>query len=225
MSKIQEKNALLRQLVSLWSEFEGRLNRVPIIDRLNRGKMRIEDYMALLLNHRQQVVEGSRWIARAASSIESPFLEQRSIFMRHAATEHLDYQMLEQDYVNVGGNIVDIQTSERNIGTEALNAWMLHQASQVNPFDLLGAMFIIEGMGKNFASHWVQQLERNLGLTESQTQFYRYHAEHDETHMDELEEILGSGILEISGMADRIVKTTKVTGRLYLLQLEEIGNV
>jgi len=42
--------------------------------------------------------------------------------------------------------------------------------------------------------------------------------------MEELEDVLKSGILDISGMAHDIVKTAKVTARLYQLQIEEIGN-
>ncbi|MFC4269988.1 3-oxoacyl-ACP synthase [Sneathiella chungangensis] len=223
-SKVQVQS-VLRRLVTVWADFEGKLNKVDIIDRINRGKISIGEYRDILLNHRQQVVEGSRWIARAASSIEQPYLEQRATFLRHAATEQLDYKMLDEDFVNCGGDIGHISNGQKNIGSEALHAWMFHKASQKNPFDLLGAMFIIEGLGKNFAGNWVKKLEQNLNLKPNQTQFYRYHAEHDDDHIEKLENIMASGILNIAGLADQIVKTAKVTGRLYLLQLEEIGNV
>ena len=224
MNSMAQVQSVLRRLITVWADFEGKLNKVDIIDRINRGKIGIEEYRDLLLNHRQQVVEGSRWIARAASSIDKPYLEQRATFIRHAATEQLDYKMLDADFVNCGGNINLISNGQKNIGSEALHAWMFHRASQPNPFDLLGAMFIIEGLGKNFAGNWVKKLEQNLSLKPDQTQFYRYHAEHDDDHIEELERIIASGILEIQGLADQIVKTAKVTGRLYLLQLEEIGN-
>src|SRR5262249_23471515 len=60
---------LVRQLAQVWFDFEARLRDVPIVARMYDGSFTIEDYRALLFNLRQQVIEGSRWIARAASSI------------------------------------------------------------------------------------------------------------------------------------------------------------
>ncbi len=54
--------------------------------------------------------------------------------------------------------------------------------------------------------------------------FFTYHGDNDATHLDRLEGALASGILTPE-LASRIVKTAKVTARLYLLQLEELGNV
>lgn len=216
--------SLLRQLVMVWSEFESRLNKLPIVEKMNRDKLRLEDYQLLLLNHRQQVIEGGRWIALAASSITQNYAELRSRFIRHAHTEHRDFRMLESNYAATGGQLADIQSYPKNIGTEALSAWMFHRASQPNPFDLLGAMFIIEGLGKHIAVHWAQNIKNQLGLQDEHVSFYTYHGEHDDGHLEELEEALDSGILDIPGMAQSIVKTAKVTGRLYLLQLEELGN-
>ncbi|HET8644609.1 MAG TPA: 3-oxoacyl-[acyl-carrier-protein] synthase III C-terminal domain-containing protein, partial [Vicinamibacteria bacterium] len=139
--------ALTRQLATVWVDFETSLRRVPIVDKIHRGTLRTEDYRRLLLNLRQQVVEGARWIARAASSLTRDELGLRSEFIRHAAEEHRDYQLLERDFVSVGGTLEEIQEAEKNVGSEALSAWMLHRASQENPLDLLGAMFIIEGLG------------------------------------------------------------------------------
>src|SRR5262245_25223032 len=205
-------------------DFETRLDSAPIIDKLNRGKLRIEDYRSLLLNLRQQVVEGSRWIARAASNIAIEHFPLRSMFIGHAGEESRDYQMIERDFLAVGGRLEEIQRAEKNIGSEALSAWMFHRASQENPFDLLGAMFIIEGLGNRVARRWGLAIRDQLGLTDDQVRFFLYHGENDGTHMERLEAALGSGILTPE-LAARIVKTAKVTARLYLLQLEELGNV
>lgn len=132
--------------------------------------------------------------------------------------------MLEQNYVSLGGALEEIQHGEKNIGTEALNAFMFHRASQPNPFDLLGAMFIIEGLGQNKAGEWGRAIQDQLGLQDEQVNFLLYHADHDDGHMEEFEEALKSGILDIPGMGASIVKTAKVVARLYLLQIEEIGN-
>lgn len=216
--------SVMRQLIITWADFESRLLKVPIIERIMRGQLRLDDYRQILLNHRQQVIEGSRWIARAASSIDHRYAELRSTFIRHANTEHRDYQMLDENYLTVGGNKERLLNSEKNIGSEALSAWMFHQASQPNPFDLLGAMFIIEGLGQKFARTFAQKIQQQLNLSEEQVSFYLYHADHDEEHIGELEATLQSGILDDEGLAARIAKTARVTARLYLLQLEELGN-
>lgn len=215
---------LWRKLTNVWIDFESRLNQIPIIERMNRGKLRVEDYQSLLLNLRQQVVEGARWITRAASNINSEALSLRSVFIGHAKEEHRDFQMLERDYVSVGGVLEDIQSAEKNIGSEALSAWMFHRASQENPFDLLGAMFIIEGLGQRVASKWGNQIREQLNLRREQVSFLLYHGANDENHLEKLEQILASDLLTAK-IAERIVKTAKVTARLYALQLEELGNV
>ncbi|AKQ64789.1 Long-chain-fatty-acid--CoA ligase [Myxococcus hansupus] len=218
------KEKLVRELTHVWVDFESRLQQVPLLQKLNRGVFTHEDYRELLINLRQQVVEGSRWIARAASSITAEHLALRSSFIRHAREEHRDYEMLERHYVSVGGTHEDITRAPKNIGSEALSAWMFHRASQENPFDLLGAMFIIEGLGSRVARKWGLAIREQLGLEEEQVRFFLYHGENDGTHLDRLEGALGSGILTPE-LAARIVKTAKVTARLYLLQLEELGNV
>lgn len=117
--KIVEKNdgglrgELWRRLTNVWIDFESRLNQIPFIERMNRGKLRIEDYRLLLLNLRQQVVEGARWISRAASNITAEIFPLRSVFTGHASEEHRDFQMLERDFVAVGGSLEEIQTAEK----------------------------------------------------------------------------------------------------------------
>lgn len=217
-------HAVLRRLVIVWADFESRLHALPIAQKIRRKKLLLEDYKLFLLNHRQQVIEGGRWISLAASSIGHEYADLRSKFIQHAQTEHRDFRILEKNYVATGGRLEDIQNQPKNIGSEALSAWMFYRASQPNPFDLLGAMFIIEGLGKHIASYWAASIREQLKLTEEHVSFYTYHGEHDDGHLEELEEALSSGILEIPGIEDAIIKTAKVTGRLYLLQLEEMGN-
>src|SRR5262245_66203763 len=78
----------LRRLMREWFEFERRLAAVPIIRRLDLGTFTREDYRGLLLNLRQQVIEGSRWIARSASSFDRDHADIRSLVLRHAHDEH-----------------------------------------------------------------------------------------------------------------------------------------
>lgn len=220
----QKSEEVMRGLVKVWADFSTALDTVPLIDKLNRGKFRVEDYKLLLCNHRQQVVEGARWIARAASSVTEEYFDIRSRFMRHAVTEHRDFRMLEKNYVSIGGAEEEITTAEKNIGTEALHAFMFQRASQPNPFGLLGGMFIIEGLGQQKATQWGGQIRDQLKLEDDQVSFLLYHGANDDDHMKEFEETLESGILDIPGMGKDIVRTAKIVARLYRLQLEELGN-
>ncbi len=215
---------VIKELEKVWNDFDRELNSVPLVDKINRRKLSLEDYKKFLLDHRQQVVEGARWIARAASSVDKNYLDQRSVFLKHAITEHKDYRMLEESYISLGGTLEEIRNAEKNIGSEALHAYMYHHASQPNPFHLLGAMFIIEGLGQKKAGIWGTAIKEQLGLEEKQVNFLIYHSAHDDEHMEEFAKVLQSGILDIPFMGRDIIKAAKVTARLYRLQLEEIGN-
>ncbi len=215
---------LVRDLSRVWVAFETALSKAPIIEKLEQGRLRIEDYRMLLLNLRQQVIEGSRWIARAASYIGPEHAALRSSFVQHAGDEQLDYRMLEEDFVACGGAREEIVSAEKNIGSEALSAWMFHKASRENPFDLLGAMFIIEGLGNRLATRWGEAIKDQLGMRDDQVRFLLYHGENDETHLERLWAAI-DGLDPSPELARAIVKTAKVTARLYRLQLEELGNI
>ena len=94
--------SLVRQLAQVWFEFEDRLHRVPIVAKLNQGRFTVEDYKSLLFNLRQQVIDGSRWIARAASNITGEYFPIRSAFIAHTSDEHRDFEMLERNYAACG---------------------------------------------------------------------------------------------------------------------------
>lgn len=215
---------LMRNLLIVWLDFERRLGKVPLLRRLEQGTFSLDDYKTLLLNLRPQVVEGSRWITRAASSFTAEFAELRSKVIGHAFDEHRDYEMLETDYVSVGGKLEDIRRAPRNVGTEALAAFLMQQASHPNPVDLLGAMFIIEGLGQKMAEGWAQKIQEQVGVSADSTKFLSYHGKNDEQHLDKLHSILDSDAVN-DETAPRILKTAKVVARLYVLQLEELGNV
>jgi 3-oxoacyl-[acyl-carrier-protein] synthase-3 len=210
---------LLRQLMLVWLSFERELRSVPIINRLNQGTFTLEDYQAMLRNLRPQVVDGARWITRAASNMTN--FELRSHLISHARDEHRDFQMLERDYVSVGGDLADILNAEQNIGSEALSAFIFQRASRENPIDLLGSIFIVEGLGNRLAGQWAEQIRQTLSLEKSQITFLSYHGENDEAHVQKLDAFLNADWMTAE-IAARIVKTAQVTARLYRLQLEEI---
>ena len=212
----------LRKLAVVFADFEQRLEATPLIRKLTRGRFETADYHAFLINLRQQVKDGALWMSRAASNIGEDHLELRSTLMRHAVTEHRDFRLLEADFVASGGALEDIQSAPKNVGSEALSAWMFHEASKPDPFGLLGAMFIIEGLGSIKARRWGLKVQERLALPDEAVRFLLYHGDNDAEHMKEFEEMLGM-VLPDPFIAERIVTTAKVTARLYALQIEEIA--
>jgi 3-oxoacyl-[acyl-carrier-protein] synthase-3 len=213
--------ATLRRLMREWFDFERRLATVPIIRRLDLGTFSREDYQQWLLNLRPQVVEGSRWISRCASSFDRDHADIRSVILRHAYDEHRDYEVLESDYVATGGDLATIRAQPKNAGSEALHAFLMHKAGEPNPVGLLGAMWIIEGLGEKMASNWAGRIEELTGVDASCTRFVRYHADNDDSHMDKLYGLIDR-ICTSQQAADDVVRTATVVGRLYAMQLEEI---
>ncbi len=212
---------VLRRLAVVFTAFEGRLENTPLIRKLTRGRFELADYRAFLIGLRQQVKDGALWMSRAASNVGEQHLELRSRLMRHAVTEHRDFRLLESDYVATGGTLAEITEAPKNIGSEALSAWMFHEASKPNPFGLLGAMWIIEGLGSIKAQEWGRLAQSRLGLADKAVRFLLYHGENDVNHIAEFEEML-SLVLPDPATAARIVRTAEVTARLYALQIEEI---
>lgn len=215
------ETALFERLGEVWSGLEEQLAAVPILRRLAEGTVTLEDYRRLLFNLRQQVVDGSPWISRAASNFDIDHFELRTAAIRHAEEEHRDYLMIERDYVAIGGSLAELRAGRKNVGSEALSGYMFHYADRPNPVGLLGAMFIIEGLGAQRAAGWAADFQRVLGLADNQVHFLRYHQDADSEHTGNLEAILTSGIID-DAAADEIVRCAEVVARLYALQLEEL---
>ncbi|WP_344486890.1 3-oxoacyl-[acyl-carrier-protein] synthase III C-terminal domain-containing protein [Glycomyces endophyticus] len=212
------------RLDAVWEDFERRLGHVPVMRRLADGESTLDDYLRLLFNLRQQVADGARWISRAASNFSVDLFDLRSAAIGHAGEEHRDFMMIERDYAACGGSIEAIRAGRKNIGSEALSAYMFHTASQPDPIGLLGAMFVIEGLGTGKASEWAAQFKEQLGLRDDQVSFLAYHGDADDDHFAKLQAILASPRIDAAA-ADAIVSTAKVVARLYALQLEELDNV
>jgi Iron-containing redox enzyme len=213
----------LRRLLREWFSFERLLAAVPVVRRLDLGTFTRGDYQRLLLNLRPQVVEGSRWISRCASSFDRDHADIRSAILRHAFDEHRDYEVLELDFVAIGGELQKIRTREMNPGSQALHAFLMFRASLPNPVGMLGAMWIIEGLGEKMASNWADRIERLTGCDRSCTRFLRYHGSNDDAHMDKLYGLVDR-ICTSEHAAHDVVTTAKVVARLYAWQLEEIDS-
>lgn len=223
MEQTEYSEWLVRQLTRTWLDFENKLNRVPIIQKIHGKTLIREDYMLLLHDLRQQVIDGSQWISRAGSNISIDLFELRSAFLKHAGTEHKDYQILEKNYKNMGGDLEALYMGKKNIGSEALSAWMFNQASKANPVDLLGAMFIIEGLGNRMAGYWGEMIQKQLQLENNQVDFFLYHGVADLEHFKGLEQALNHPRMNME-IAERIATTAKITANLYVMQLQELGN-
>jgi heme oxygenase-like protein len=213
---------VMRKLTVVFTDFEARLEQTPLIRKLTRGRFSPDEYRAFLIQLRQQVKDGALWMSRAASNVDEEHFELRSLLMRHAVTEHRDFRLLEADYVATGGALDAIQAGEKNIGSEALSAWMFHEASKPNPFGLLGAMWIIEGLGSIKAQEWGRCAQKALDLPDNAVRFLLYHGENDFSHIEEFKSMMAM-VLPDANVARRIVRTAEVTARLYALQIEEIA--
>ena len=223
IDKNETSEWLIRQLSQIWINFENKLLQIPIVEKIHAGKLSLEDYKLLLMDLRQQVIDGSQWISRAASNIDINIFELRSAFIKHTAAEHRDFQMLEKNYVALGESLDKMQSGQKNIGSVALTSFMFQQASKPNPIDLLGAMFIIEGIGKRLAGYWGEMIKDQLKLKDNQVSFFTYHGVADENHFHNLEKALNHPLMN-KALAERIAQTAKITARLYIMQLEELGN-
>lgn len=213
--------ATLRRLMREWFNFERLLGTVPIIRRLDLGTFTRSDYQKLLLNLRPQVVEGARWISRCASSFDRDHADIRSVILRHAHDEHRDYEVLEQDFVATGGDLAAIRSQPKNPGSEALHAFLMFKATEPNPSGMLGAMWIVEGLGEKMASSWADRIESLTGCDNNATRFLRYHGSNDDAHMDKLYALVDR-ICTSERVASDVVMTARVVARLYAWQLEEI---
>lgn len=214
-------DTLFERLAEVWTELESHLERVPVLRRLADGTVTLDDYRRLLFNLRQQVIDGSPWIARAASNFDIDHFELRAAAIKHAEEEHRDHFMLERDYVAIGGSRDELRAGRKNVGSEALSGYLFHYADRPNPAGLLGAMFIIEGLGARRAAEWAGRFQELLGLADNQVHFMRYHQEADGQHTGDMEAILTSGLID-DATADEIVRCAQVVARLYALQLEEL---
>ncbi len=212
-----------RALAQVWLDFEKQLSATPIINAIESETVTLDQYKSYLRNMRQQVSQGGRWLSQTAASMQNSHAELRSALIRHAAEEHLDFKMLENDFIRVGGTQEEMVNTPMNIGSQALSAYILHEASQPNPVSIFGSVFIVEGLGSQKAGPWSRHIQKALGVTEKEVKFLHYHGVADEDHYKNLIKVLSSEFVTPQAAID-IRRVAKVTGRLYALQLEELDN-
>jgi len=209
-------------LAQVWHEHEIHLAEIDVVKAIESRSIRRELYMAYLRDMRQQVIEGARWISLAASSMDESHSLLRFALIKHATTEHRDFKMLENDYVAMGGNIEDIVLQSKNIGSQALDAYVSYQAQRPNPVHAFGASFIIEGMGSQKAGAWANKIQQSLNCDDNALSFLSYHGKADVGHNQNLVSILSSPFVTES-VAVKTYHCAKIVSRLYALQLSEIN--
>lgn len=224
-SKNEQTHTLGVQLNSVWNEFNKEMDATPLVSAIRAGTINLADVKRFIKSMRAQVIDGGSWISRAASSFDAKSsrlaLEARRALIRHAAEEQNDFMMLDNDYAQLGGVREDIETAEQNIATHALSSFILWQASLPNPYHILGAQFIIEGVGKIKTTEWVAHLRKCLRLRDDQMSFMLYHSVNDEHHFQGLERFLMLPDITKEA-ADKIVLTARTVAFLYVEQIKRI---
>ena len=132
--------------------------------------------------------------------------------------------MLEDDYVAVGaaGRTSSRATKNSGLRSACPPSCSTRRIGRT-PSTSSGRCTSSKGSAPTKRRHWVEQLRDQLELDEGQVRFITYHGGADEEHTEKMFEILRSDLITPE-IAQRIVHTARVVGRLYALQLEEIEN-
>jgi len=93
-----------------------------------------------------------------------------------------------------------------NVGSCALSAFVFHRAGQPDPVDLLGAMFVIEGLGLRKAGFWADRLQAYSGCVTTRSASCATTRPGTTSISGVLRAALRSGAFDAAAMA-RIVKT------------------
>jgi 3-oxoacyl-[acyl-carrier-protein] synthase-3 len=214
---------LLRDLAVIWHDFRSRLWRTPLVRRITRDELTIDDYRAWMACWVPQVREGTLWMRRAVDNLTGGYAPLRELILQHAGEEQFDYQILFDDYRAAGGEASHVGALRRNAGGEALDAYMNVRAAGVDPVGLLGGIYIIEGTGQRIIPALLPLLRRQAGLGEHQLNFLRYHGENDEHHLQRwlsaVEFVAGVG--GEAACAD-ILATARAVADLYAMQMEGV---
>lgn len=211
-----------RELALVWMDFDYRMAQIPLIQHIEAQTVTLQEYLNYLQDMRAQVVEGARWITRAASNMQEPYIPLRKALIAHAATEQSDFMMLEQNFIACGGDAYLMENPRKNIGTEGLSAFIFSISNEKNPIALFGGTFIFEGLGCMKAGPWAKHLQAALNLADDAVSFLAYHGANDEDHYENLIKVFQMPFITEEA-ADAIVKSAKVIAYLYASQLACIG--
>ena len=208
---------LLIDLMGVWHDYRSEVFRTPLAQRILSGQVNATDYLAWMGCWIPQVREGSLWMRRAASSMTPRFSELAKLVQTHAGEEHLDWQILYDDYRRAGGTLLPQQLA-RNPGGEALNAFMHAYAAQTDPIGLLGGIYIIEGTGQRIIPTFLPRLRDQLGVPLTALKFLDYHGENDQHHMLRWLDAVHLVAKTAPGELHKIARVARTVATLYLQQ-------
>ncbi|MCH9675698.1 MAG: iron-containing redox enzyme family protein, partial [Gammaproteobacteria bacterium] len=217
------KGFVLRELAEIWHSYRSRVWRTPLVQAIMQRELSLEQYLTWMECWIPQVREGSRWMRIAAANLREPYAGLAGIVEAHAEDEHLDYNILFEDYRKAGGRQTDIDGLRRNAGGDALNSYMHARAQETNPVGLLGGIYVIEGTGQRVIPHVLPNLRRCPGIPRDVFKFLHYHGENDVAHlrrwMTALDMVLACG--DADEASAQIVRTATDTAELYLMQMRD----
>lgn len=205
----------LRGLAEVWQDYRSEALRTPIAKDIFANKFGANEYLRWMENWIPQVREGSVWMHRAMSGMSPQWKHITSVIRQHIGEEQFDWQILYNDYKDSGGlkNISELKLSS---GGEALNAYMHKRAKEVDCWDLLGGIYIIEGTGEKIIPLLLPKINGNI----KNSRFLTYHGENDINHLARwlwmLEEVLKID----PSYGEKIIKTARDVARLYLIHWE-----
>ncbi|MEM7251575.1 MAG: iron-containing redox enzyme family protein [Pseudomonadota bacterium] len=221
-AKTTEVGSLLQALAEVWHDYRSRVWRTDLVKRILDGAFRREDYLNWMACWIPQVREGSRWMRAGASKLAGPYVGLSPLIDQHADEEHLDYEILFDDYRKAGGTVSSIDELSRNPGGDALNSYMYARAREANPTGLLGGIYIIEGTGQRIIPRLMPHLRRCDGVPSNALRFLHYHGENDVEHLNRwLQAVHFVMNIEHTANKAKIINTARDTAELYLMQMRE----
>jgi 3-oxoacyl-[acyl-carrier-protein] synthase III len=212
---------VLKSLATIWHDYRSQVWRTPVIRCLVQGRFTVEHYRNWTAQWVPQVREGSLWMREAVASLAAPFAALGGIIETHASEEQHDFKILYNNYQAAGGT-KHLEDLKRNPGGEALNSYLHSIAATVNPVDLLGAIYIIEGTGQRIVPALLPMLKAQVALPASAFKFLDYHGSNDVNHLARWLQALELALTLEPSAASRIIETAQHTAHLYLMQFKHI---
>jgi 3-oxoacyl-[acyl-carrier-protein] synthase-3 len=205
----------LMRLAHEWHTLKRPLALTPPARRLDRGVFTLADYQQLLLDLRPCGLDG-HWVRRSPQPFDGGPADIAFVLLEQAEALPCDIAMLEADYLATGGDPDAFRLAPSSVGAEALQAYLTFRADK-GPAGLVGALWILAQLNEHIATAWVERIEELLGLQRCCTRFLRLQA----AGADVRSRLCALINLQCTSrsMADDIVQTARVAGRLRLLQL------
>lgn len=205
----------LRDLANVWQDYRSDVLRTKISQKIFNKTFTKEDYLTWMENWIPQVREGSVWMHRAMSGMDKSWKDITDVIRQHIGEEQFDWQILYNDYIQSGGN-KPINLLQLTAGGEALNSYMHKKAKDVNCWDLLGGIYIIEGTGEKIIPLLLPKIEADIKYS----RFLTYHGENDINHLNRWLWMLESVLKKDPSYGEKIVRNARDVAKLYLLHWE-----